>query len=48
MEVDRILTLVGSDTTGLLLSERRDRAWLFYQEGHVVRTHDGWDLYWAI
>jgi len=48
MEVDCILTLVGSNTVGLLPSERRDRAWLSYQEGHVVHTCDGWDLYWAI
>jgi len=48
MEVDRILTLVGDDAAGLLPSERRDQAWLSYQEGHVVRTHDGWGLYWAI
>jgi len=48
MEVNRILTLIRDDTVGLLPSERRDRAWLSYQEGHVVRTHDGWGLYWAI
>jgi len=48
MEVDHILVLVGSDPTGLLPSERRDRAWQLYQQGQVVRSHDGWELYWAI
>jgi len=48
MEVDHILALVGSDPTGLLPSERCDRAWQLYQQGQVVRSHDGWELYWAI
>jgi len=33
MEVDHILVLVGSDLTGLLLSERHDQAWQLYQQG---------------
>ena len=48
MEVDHILALVGSDPTGLLPSERRDRAWQLYQQGQVVRSHDSWEPYWAI
>jgi len=48
MEVDHILVLVGSDPTGLLPSERHDQAWQLYQSGQVVRSHDGWEPYWAI
>jgi len=47
MEVDYILALVGTDPHGYLPSERRDFAWQYYQEGQVIRTHEGWRLYWA-
>ena len=47
IEVDHILALVGSDPHGFLPSERRDQAWQFYQQGQVIRTHEGWRLYWT-
>jgi len=47
MEVDQILTLVGTDPLGYLPSERRDFAWQYYQQGQVIQTHKGWRLYWA-
>jgi len=47
IEVDHILALVGSDAISLLPSKRRDQAWQYYQQGQVVRTRDGWELYWA-
>ena len=47
MEVDHILVLVGSNSIGLLPSERHDQAWQYYQQGQVVWTRDGWEPYWA-
>jgi len=47
MEVDHILTLVGSDPHGYLSSKRRDFAWQYYQQGQVIQTHEGWRLHWA-
>ena len=47
MEVDHILVLIGSNPHGFLLSERRNQAWQFYQQGQVIQTHEGWRLYWA-
>jgi len=47
IEVDHILALVRSDPHSFLPSERRDQAWQFYQQGQVIRTHEGWRLYWA-
>ena len=47
MEVNHILALVGTDPHGYLPSERRDFAWQYYQQGQVIRTHEGWRLYWA-
>ena len=47
MEVDHILALVGTDPCGHLPSERCDFAWQYYQQGQVIRTHEGWQLFWA-
>ena len=47
MEVNQILTLIGTDPRGYLPSERCDFTWQYYQQGQVIRTHEGWRLYWA-
>ena len=47
MEVDHILALVGSDNTGLPLSQRRELALQIWRSGEVVSTLDGWELGWA-
>jgi len=44
MEVDYILALVGSDNTGLPLSQRHKLALQVWQSGEVVSTLDGWEL----
>jgi len=45
MEVDHILALVGSENTGLPLSQRRELALQIWRAGEVVSTLDGVTLY---
>jgi len=46
MEVDHILALVGSESTGLPLSQRRKLALQIWRAGKVVSTLDRWELSW--
>jgi len=48
MEVDHILALVGSKSTGLPLSQRHELALQIWRAGEVVSTLDGWELNWDI
>jgi len=48
MEVDHILALIGSENTGLSLSQRRKLALQVWRTGEVVSTLDRWELNWDI
>jgi len=48
MEVDHILALIGSENTGLPLSQRRELALQVWRTGEVVSTLDRWELNWDI
>jgi len=47
MEVDYILVLIGSDSTSLLLSQRRELALQVWPSSKVISTLDSWELGWA-